>query len=240
LRPERSGRRLQDHGARHCRGVVRNQPGDTESKQRTRALRLVHRPGHDEFRNLAEGGNGLSIDQPLVNRDTLEPPICEATKHCPELSCVANGMNAAHGCSCEGLEQSPRARAHGKTSLAQVWLDRTEDMLGKSLPRPLQVEHELSLGGHGREQLLQAQLPAPRRLELPSIPKNGDRPGRLQVPDLQPAPIEADVSFYKGRLEELCGVEIGETIPGAVRDEERAPPVLAEARQGRLAHRARV
>jgi hypothetical protein len=149
-------------------------------------------------------------------------------------------VNTAHGCSREGLEQPPRARAHGKPSLAQVWRDRTEDLLGQSLPRALQVEHELSLGGHRREQLLQAQLRPPRRLELPSIPKHRDQPSRLQVPDLEPAPVEADVSFYTGRLEELGGVEIGETIPGAVRDEERAHLVLAAGRQGRLAHRARV
>jgi hypothetical protein len=38
------------------------------------------------------------------------------------------------------------------------------------------------------------------------------------VPDLEPAPIEADVSFYKGRLEALCGVEIEKAVPGAVCD----------------------
>jgi hypothetical protein len=60
------------------------------------------------------------------------------------------------------------------------------------------------------------------------------------VPDLEPAPIEADVSFYKGRLEALCGVEIEKAVPGAVCDEERAQPVLADARRGRPAQRARV
>jgi hypothetical protein len=53
-------------------------------------------------------------------------------------------------------------------------------------------------------------------LELPPIPENRDWPGRLQVPDLEPAPIEADVSFYKGRLEALRGVEIVKPVPGAV------------------------
>jgi hypothetical protein len=103
-------------------------------------------------------------------------------------------------------------------SLAKVGLDRAEDTLSQSLPRPLQIQHELGVDRGGREQLVQTQARAPRRLELPPIPENRDWPGRLQVPDLEPAPIEADVSFYKGRLEALCGVEIEKAVPGAVCD----------------------
>jgi hypothetical protein len=77
-------------------------------------------------------------------------------------------------------------------------------------------------------------------LELPPISENRDWPGRLQGPDLEPAPIEADVSFYKGRLEALRGVEIVKPVPGAVCDEERAQPILADVRRGWPAHCARV
>jgi hypothetical protein len=175
-----------------------------------------------------------------MNRNALELMTGEATKHFAELSRVANRMDAAHGRAGEGLEHSPPAGAHGELPLSQVRLDRTKDVLGQSLPRALQVQHQLRLGGRGREQLVQAELSAPRRSELPPIPENRNRSGCLQVPDLEPAPVEADVSFYKGRLEALCGVEIGEAIPGAVCHEERAQPVLAEVREEWSAHRARV
>jgi hypothetical protein len=139
-------------------------------------------------------------------------------------------------CAGEGLEQSPPAGADGESSLGQIRLDRTEDLLCQLPPWALQVEHQLCLGGGGGEQLVQTEPWAPRRLELPPVPENRDRAGRFQVPDLQPAPIKVDVSFYKGRLEALRGAEIGEAIPGSMRDQERA--VVVEV--GRAAHRARV
>jgi hypothetical protein len=175
-----------------------------------------------------------------MNRKTLESLTGEAMKHLSELSRAADGMNAAYGCAGERLEQPPPAGTHGEPALAQVRLELAEDVVGQSLPRPLQVQYQLGVRGRGREQLVQLQSPAPRRLELPPIPENRDRPGGLQVPNLQPAPIEADVSFYKGRLEALCGAEIGEVIPGAVRHEERAQSVVADVREEWPAHRARV
>ncbi|HEX2434533.1 MAG TPA: hypothetical protein VHI55_11360, partial [Gaiellaceae bacterium] len=68
--------------------------------------------------------------------------------------------------------------------LGQVRLDLAEDELGQSLPGALQIEHELGLRVRGSKQLFEAQLPTPRRLELPPIPENRDRSGRLQVADL--------------------------------------------------------
>jgi hypothetical protein len=99
-----SGRRLQDSGARECRRVVSNQTDHTKSKKCTRALGLVHRPGHDEVRDLAQRRNGLPIEQALMDGNTLEPLAREATKGLSELPRVADGMNAAHGCAFEGLE----------------------------------------------------------------------------------------------------------------------------------------
>jgi hypothetical protein len=75
---------------RHRPDVVCNQPGDTKSKKRTRTRRLIHRPGHDDIRYLAESANGLSVGQTLVDRNTLERLICEAAKHRPELPLVTN------------------------------------------------------------------------------------------------------------------------------------------------------
>jgi hypothetical protein len=140
-------------------------------------------------------------------------------------------------CAGEGLEQSPPAGAGGESSLGQIRLDRTEDLLCQLPPWTLQVEHELCLGGGGGEQLVQTEpWAAPRRLEPPPVPEDRNRAGRFQVPDFQPAPIKVDVSLYKGRLEALRGAKIGEAIPGSMRDQERA--VVVEV--ARAAHRARV
>jgi hypothetical protein len=96
-----------------------------------------------------------------MNRNALELMTGEATKRFSKLSRVANRVNAAHRCAGERLEHSPPAGTHGEPPLAQVRLDRTEDVLGEPLPRALQIQHELRLGGRGREQLVQAELPAP-------------------------------------------------------------------------------
>jgi hypothetical protein len=237
---ERSGRRLRYPSTRQCCGVVCDQTVDPKSKQRTGARRLVHRPGHDDVRYFAQSSDGLSIGKAFVDRNPLERVISEATKRQTELSRAADGVHATHRCVGEGLEQSPPAGGDGEASLRQVGRERMDDALGESLPWALQIEQELRLGGRGGKQLFQTKLRAPRRLKPPPIPENRDRPGRLQVPDLEPASIEADVSFYKGRLEALCGAKVREAIPGAVCDEERARPVVAQARQGWPPHRRRV
>jgi hypothetical protein len=239
-RRERSGCPPQYPGSRQRRRVVCDQAVDAESKQRTRACRLVHRPGHDDVRYVEQCSDGLSIGKALVDRNTFECLIGETAKRQTQLWRAADGVHAAHGGALEGLEQPPPARADGEPSLGQVRLELTEDEVGQSLPRAFEIEHELGLRGRGREQLSQTQLGAPRRLEPPPIPENRDRPSGLQVPDLEPAAVKPDVSFYKGRLEALCGVEVGEAVPGAVCDEERAQPVGAEARQGWPVHRRRV
>jgi hypothetical protein len=119
-----------------------------------------------------------------MNRNTFERLICEATKRRTQLTRAPDRVNAAHRCAGEGLEQPPPARADSEPPLGQVRLDLAEDELGQSLPGALQIEHELGLRVRGSQQLFEAQLPTPRRYELPPIPENRDRPGRLQVADL--------------------------------------------------------
>jgi hypothetical protein len=51
---------------------------------------LVHRPGQDDVRYLAESANGLSFGQALVYRDALDRLMCEAGRHRPELPLVTN------------------------------------------------------------------------------------------------------------------------------------------------------
>jgi hypothetical protein len=149
-------------------------------------------------------------------------------------------MNAAYRGSRERLEQSPPARADGEPSGIQIRLELAEYPLGQSLSRAFQVEHQLGLAGCGREQLVQGEPRAPPASELPAIPENRDRPRRLQVSDFEPAPIEPDVSLYKGRLEALRGLEAGKAVPSTVRHEERARPAVVERRRGWPAHRPRV
>jgi hypothetical protein len=96
-----------------------------------------------------------------MNRNTLESLTGEAMKQLSELSRAANGMDAAHWCAGEGLEQSPPAGADSELPVAEVRLDCMEDALGQSLSRSLQVQHELSLGRRRCEQIVQAQLPVP-------------------------------------------------------------------------------
>jgi hypothetical protein len=149
-------------------------------------------------------------------------------------------MNPADRRTGEGLEQSPPTGADREPSLPEVRLELTKHALTQTPSRALQVEDELGLRIRCRQQLVQVQPPAPLRFELPAIPENRDRPGRLQVPDFESASIEADVSFYKGRLEALRGAKVGEPVPSAVRDEKRARPAVVELRQEWPAHRGRV
>ena len=175
-----------------------------------------------------------------MDRNPFEPLPGKTTKHPAELPRTAYRMNPAYRRTGEGLEQSPPAGADGEAPLPQVRLELTDHALGQSPSRPLQIEYELGLRSRCREQLVQAEPAAPRCSNLPAIPENRDRPGRLQVPDFESAPIEADVSFYKGRFEALGVSKIGELVPSAVRDEERARPTVVELRQEWPAHRGRV
>lgn len=148
-------------------------------------------------------------------------------------------MNATHRRSGEHVEQSPPTRAHGEASLVQVWLDGLEDAFGELHPGAFQVQDELGLGGRRGQQLDQVQSRAPRCSELPAIPQDRDRAGRLEMPDLEPASVEADVSFYKGRSEAFRGPESGQAVSGAVCDEKRGLPSRG-ARRRWPAHRGRV
>lgn len=171
-----------------------------------------------------------------MNRDSVQPTARVAAQQPLELPRVPHRVDAANGARGERLEQPPATRAHGEPAPAQVWPDGVEDTLGKAQPRSLQIQHELRRGGSRGEQLVQVQPRAPRRLELPAIPKDRQRPDRLQVADLEPAAEETDVSFDQRSAEAFRRPQVGEAVARAVRDEERGPPAGAEARCGLLTH----
>lgn len=222
--------------------VVADEPVDAEPKQRARVLGAIHRPGHDHVRDLAQGGDAGLIDQAFVNRNTVEPLVGEAAKHLPELPRASHRVHAADRGTGEALEQHPAARTHCEPSLAEVGLDRVEDVCGQPDSRALQVHYELRLSGGRCQQGMQLELGPPPRAKLPAIPEEGNRAGCLQVSDLEPAPVQADVSFYKGRSELFCRPEIAEAIPRAVCDEERpsAREVGRVRPERRPIHRPRV
>jgi hypothetical protein len=114
-----------------------------------------------------------------VDRNPFEPLARETTKHLPELTGVADRMDAAHGGGFEGLEQSPPAGANRESPRVQIRLELTEHELGELLPRAFQVEDELCVLGCGREEIAQGEARAPPASELPAIPQNRDRPRRL-------------------------------------------------------------
>jgi hypothetical protein len=158
-----------------------------------------------------------------VDRNTLETLFRESAKQLSELPRASHRVDATDGRAGERLEQRPATRAHREPSAVEVRLEQAQDVRGQSWPRPLQVEDELRLVGRRLQQSRELELRSPPGANLPAIPEKRKRPGRLEVPDFEPAPMQAYVSLYKGRSEAFRRPQVAEPVPPAVGDEERPP-----------------
>ena len=104
----------------------------------------------------------------------------------------------------------------------------------------LEIEHQLRAAVRGLQQRLEPQARSARRRELPAIPQHGERPGGLEVTDLQAAAVEMDVSFGEREAERGRGPEPSEVVARTVRHDERQSVVLRTGRRARVHRHDRV
>ena len=81
---------LGSDGGMHEGGPVADQPFDLQANELLGALQRVDRPGEDDVGELVELPDGPRVEQPLVDRDALEPATAMAAQQAPELARAAD------------------------------------------------------------------------------------------------------------------------------------------------------
>lgn len=175
-----------------------------------------------------------------MDRDPVESSPRESIQQTTQLACVPYRVDTSNRGVGKRLEQPPPAGTDREPAHAEVRPDDVENLLAEPDPRPLEVEQELGSGGGGIEELVKLESRSPGGGQLPSIPEDRERPDGLQVPDLEPLAIEADIGFDERGAERLGSPQVGETITRAMGNQERVAPVFGRPERGRRTHSYRV
>lgn len=175
-----------------------------------------------------------------MDRNALEPLSGETRQETAELSRAPDGAHASNRDAAEGVEHAPVPRAHREPASIEVRLERCQDVSDEPVVSSFQVEHELGRGRRRGEQLRKPKPRVPRGDDLPAIPEERKRSDGLQVADLEPPAVEADVGFDERLAEAFSCPQVCEPVAGAMRDEKRVSPAYERSRSGRRTHYHRV
>ena len=156
-----------------------------------------------------------------MDGDAVGAPGCAAPQEPAQLPFCPDRPEPSHRKVRERLEERFRPRADREPALRQKRADRARDEVGERPVPSLQIEHQLGLGSRLQQQLVEAQAPGPRCGESPAVPEERQRADALEVPNVDPASEEAEISFDERDAETFGVAQRVEMVASAVRDHER-------------------
>ena len=166
-------------------------------------------------------GDRRRVEQIPVDRHAREPPSGEATPQRPQLAAAADGVHEPNaGQVAKRLEQRPVARADGDARRLSAG-DCLRDAAREADVTALEVEHQLGARRRGGQQRLEPQARLPSGRQPPAVPQHRERAQRLEVPDLDAAAPQVQISLDEPRRQRLGASQDAQVVAGAVGHDER-------------------
>ena len=156
-----------------------------------------------------------------MDGDAVGAPGRAALQESAQLPLGSDRPESSHRKVGERLEERFRPRADREPPLRQERGDVACDEVGERRVPSLQIEHQLGLGSRLQQQLVEAQAPGPRCGESPAVPEERQRADALEVPNVDPASEEAEISLDERDAETFGVAQRVEMVASAVRDHER-------------------